>query len=112
MAAIDLTSIERLQSVLGEELPSILTEIVDSMRESADGAQAGIAAEDLDATALAAHRCRNDALMVGARLLLGPLEQLELAARAGDLQRARGALTSVVDALPETLEELERVASS
>ena len=81
------------------------------MRESTDGVETAIAARDLAQTALVAHRCRNDALMVGARLMLEPLQRLEEAARAGDLEGARTAAIEVSDALPETLQALEQVAA-
>jgi HPt (histidine-containing phosphotransfer) domain-containing protein len=111
MPAIDESSIERLQSVLGDDLPEIIAEIAESMRQSTDGVETAIAARDLEETALVARRCRNDALMVGARLLLKPLERLEDAARAGDLEGARTAAIEVSDSLPETLQALERVAA-
>lgn len=109
MSLIDASRIERLQAVFGEDLPTIITEIAESMRTCASALETAIAAEDLDETARTAHCARNDALMVGAVQLLEPLQKLERAAREGQLPQAQSSAVEVTQALPDTLQELEQL---
>ena len=92
--------------IVSELLPryGIQTEIVDGRDLSAW--EAALAGGDLDRATQAAHRCRNDALMVGAKPLQHALTALEAATRDHDLSRAREALEQVRAVWPATREQL------
>jgi HPt (histidine-containing phosphotransfer) domain-containing protein len=107
-ARIDLSRFADLEQALGDELPEVVGEMMESMETAIARIEATIAEGDLPGAAQAAHRCRNDALMVGAQPLLAALGPLEVAARAGQAPEAAAHLEDVRREWPPTREELER----
>jgi HPt (histidine-containing phosphotransfer) domain-containing protein len=109
---IDLEQILRLQGVMGSDAGAIVTSVLTSMSDAIEEVENGMAAGDLDRVIDAAHRCRNDALAVGARPLLKALTDLEAAAREYDGAPASQALIRVREAWPPTRDELRQSAKS
>lgn len=103
---VDRERIAGLEQLMKEPLGELVAELAQSMDESVQRARVALAGADLDTTARAAHRCRNDALIVGAGPLQQALATLETAARAGEASAAHAALETVVDAWAKTRPEL------
>ena len=78
---IDLGRIGELEEVMGTDAAAIVSSMLDNMTTAIDEVEHAIAAGDLDRATGAAHRCRNDALMLGAQPLLTALTDLEAATR-------------------------------
>jgi HPt (histidine-containing phosphotransfer) domain-containing protein len=106
----DLEQVLRLQGVMGPDLTSIVRPVLTSMTEAIDEIEAAMAAGDLDRVIRAAHRCRNDAMVLGARPLLRALTDLEDAGRDYDEARVTEARAHVREVWPPTRDELSRVA--
>jgi HPt (histidine-containing phosphotransfer) domain-containing protein len=109
---VDRERIAELEQLMKEPLAEIVAELAQSMDESIERAAAALAGGDLDTTARAAHRCRNDALIVGAGPLQQALATLETAARATETSTAEGALAAVVGAWSKTRPELLAAAQA
>jgi HPt (histidine-containing phosphotransfer) domain-containing protein len=109
---IDPERIADLERVLPEPLSEIVAELVQSMDGTIGRAGEAVAARELDEAARAAHRCRNDALIVGARQLLDALARLETAANHWEQEAAEHALDAVREAWPLTRLELEQAAQA
>jgi HPt (histidine-containing phosphotransfer) domain-containing protein len=103
---VDRARIVELEQLMKEPLAEIVAELAQSMDESVQRASGALAGGDLVTTARAAHRCRNDALIVGAGPLQRALAELETAARASETPAAETALEAVVDAWSKTRPEL------
>jgi HPt (histidine-containing phosphotransfer) domain-containing protein len=108
---IDLEQVIRLQGVMGSDLGAIVTSVLTSMTDAIEEVENGMATGDLDRVTRGAHRCRNDALALGARPLLKALTDLETAAREYDSARAGDALTHVREVWPPTRDELAASAN-
>jgi len=108
---LELQRVAELQSVIGATLPEILAGMVISMSTAIDQVEEAMRAGELDRVAKAAHACRNDAMMVGAKQLLAALTEIENAARSGELSLAQRALIAMRETWPETRDELERAAA-
>src|SRR5438094_890863 len=108
---LELRRLTQIQEVLGTGLPEIAGGMVDSMSTAIAQVEEAMAVDELDRAAKAAHSCRNDALMIGARRLLVALTELENAARGGQEELAREQLVEVRDAWPGTRDALARVAA-
>ena len=102
----DLEQVLRLQGVMGSDVAAIVAPMLASMAEAIDELQDAVSAGDLDRATRAAHRCRNDALVLGARPLLKALTDLEEAGRAYDETAATQALVRVREVWPPTRDEL------
>ncbi len=109
---LDLERVAKLEDILGSELPEILASLVAGMTEQIERAEEGLADDRLQDVTQAAHRCRNDALMVGAQPLLAALSELEDASRAGRLEDAREAMNRLREVWPETRDELHKAVHS
>jgi HPt (histidine-containing phosphotransfer) domain-containing protein len=109
---VDRARIVELEQLMKEPLPEIVAELATSMDDSIERASGALAGGDLDTTARAAHRCRNDALIVGAGPLQQALATLETAARASEAPAAGAALEAVVDAWSKTRPELMAAAQA
>lgn len=109
-SALDLERIAELGSLIGSDLEAMLGSLVKSMARSIEELERAIAGADLEEATRAAHRCRNDALIVGARELLAALTSLESHSRDFQLGAARDALEPVRRAWPPARAELERAA--
>jgi HPt (histidine-containing phosphotransfer) domain-containing protein len=109
---LELRRLAQIQEVLGADLPEIVGGMVDSMSTAIAQVEDAMAGDELDRAAKAAHACRNDALMIGARRLLVALTELENAARGGQERLAREQLAEVREAWPGTRDALVRAAAS
>jgi HPt (histidine-containing phosphotransfer) domain-containing protein len=109
---IDRERVVELERLMKEPLAEIVGELVQSMNESIERARQAIQAEDLEMAARAAHRCRNDALIVGAGPLQRALGELEAAARGGERAAAADALGLVEEAWSMTRPELGAAAQA
>jgi HPt (histidine-containing phosphotransfer) domain-containing protein len=110
VAPLDPQRIAELEDVLGPDFGSVLDSLEQSIASAIEDANSALAAGDLAATAYAAHRCRNDALMVGATELQKNLAALEEAARGGELESAQATLARVREQWPAARDELARTA--
>jgi HPt (histidine-containing phosphotransfer) domain-containing protein len=108
---LDLTRLARIREVLGVELSELIGGMLDTMHVAIDQAELAMSTGDLEGAAKAAHACRNDALMLGAKELLAALESLEQAARSGNRAGADQALVSLRTIWPLTRDELMKIAS-
>jgi HPt (histidine-containing phosphotransfer) domain-containing protein len=102
----DLTRINELQDILGADTQAILASMLDSMTRAIERLEAAMAADALDDATQAAHRARNDALMLSASRLQLALTDLEEAARAGDATSAGAAFARVREVWPPTRDGL------
>ncbi len=103
---IDLRRIGELQDALGADAAAIAGSMLQNMTAAIEELEAALAAGELDRATQAAHRCRNDALMLGARELLAALTDLEAATRGSDESGAGAALGRVRQVWPPTRDEL------
>jgi hypothetical protein len=103
---VDLGRIGELEDAMGADAAAIVASTLESMIGAIDELEAALAAGELDRATQAAHRCRNDALMVGARELLAALTELEAATRGSNKSRALVALARVRQVWPPTRDEL------
>jgi HPt (histidine-containing phosphotransfer) domain-containing protein len=109
-AYVDPTRIAELQDILGADTQAILTSMLTSMTRAMEQLEAAVAAGELDQAVQAAHRARNDALMLSAGRLQAALSELELAGRDADEPRTRDALNRVRAIWEPTREELAGAA--
>jgi HPt (histidine-containing phosphotransfer) domain-containing protein len=86
--------------------------MLTSMTVAIEQLEAAVAAGELEQAIQAAHRARNDALMLSADRLQSALTELEAAARVADEPRTRDALERVRAVWPPTREELAGVAQA
>jgi HPt (histidine-containing phosphotransfer) domain-containing protein len=103
---IDLEQVIRLEGVLGPDVATIVAPMLTGMIEAIGEVEAAMATGDLDRVTRAAHRCRNDAMVLGAHQLLRALTDLEAAARGYDETRATAALEHMREVWPPTRDEL------
>jgi two-component system, sensor histidine kinase and response regulator len=103
---LDLARIADLQQVMGTDARTIVASMLAGMTSAIDEVQTALADGDLDRVTQAAHRCRNDALMLGAKPLQEALTAIEAASRGHDESRAREALTRLSAVWPSTREQL------
>jgi hypothetical protein len=103
---VDLARIAELQDVLGAEVATIVASMLRTMTAAIEEVEAAFAGGELDRVTQAAHLCRNDALMLGAKPLLDALTALESASRDDDESRAREALDGLKAVWPATREQL------
>lgn len=103
---LDLERIAELQKVMGSDAATIVASLLRNMTAAIDEVEAAFAAGDIERATQAAHLCRNDALMLGAKPLLDALTALEAATRGLDESRAREALEALRAVWPATRERL------
>jgi HPt (histidine-containing phosphotransfer) domain-containing protein len=108
----DASRIAELQDALGADTEAILASMLTSMSDAIERLESAMAAGELDGAIQAAHRARNDALMLSADRLLTALTELEDAARDGDEMRARSALERVRKVWPPTHAGLAAAAAA
>jgi HPt (histidine-containing phosphotransfer) domain-containing protein len=106
---LDLARLSQMGKLLGSEPAEIVEGLLADMSNSMAQIEQSLAAGDLPAAVQAAHRCRNDALMVGAKDFLRALETVEQAGRDGDLPASRDALAGTLATWDAAREELERL---
>jgi HPt (histidine-containing phosphotransfer) domain-containing protein len=107
---LDRKRLAELGQVIGPDLARVLDSLCESISSAIEDAGEALAAGDPAAAAYAAHRCRNDALMVGALQLNEALGELETASRRRELEPAREAIDRVREIWPATRDELTRAA--
>jgi HPt (histidine-containing phosphotransfer) domain-containing protein len=110
MTQLDDKRVTELRGLMGDGLGSIVETMLASISAAIEQVDAALAGGDPSAAVQPAHSCRNDALLVGARDLLGAMTELEVAARDARLADARAAYERVREAWPATRQELERLA--
>ena len=103
---VDASRIAELQDVLGADTEAIVASMLASMTGAIERLETAVSAGELDVAIQAAHRARNDALMLSAAQLQAALTALEAAARASDQSRTRAALEHVREVWPPTRDEL------
>lgn len=103
---IDLGRIGELEDVMGADAAAIVSSMLQNMTAAIDELELAMAAGEFDRATQAAHRCRNDALMLGAQELLSALTDLEAATRGADESGATAALARVNQVWPLTRDEL------
>lgn len=108
---IDLQRIGELEGLMGARAPAIVSSMLGNMTAAIDEVELAVGDGDLDRATSAAHRCRNDALMLGARQLLAALTDLEAATRQADGGGADAALEQVRLVWPPTRDELAASAN-
>ena len=108
---IDLQRIGELEDLMGADAAAIVSSMLDNMTTAIDEVELAMGAGDLERATSAAHRCRNDALMLGARQLLAALTDLEAATRESDEAGAGAALGRVRLVWPPTRDELAASAN-
>lgn len=89
---LDLGRLAELEELLGRGVPEIVKTLASELTKAMAGIEAGVAAADLTAAALAVHEARNSALMLKAEPMLNALREIEAAARVPDPARARAGL--------------------
>jgi HPt (histidine-containing phosphotransfer) domain-containing protein len=109
-AYVDPSRIAELQDILGADTQSILASMLTSMTRAMEQLETAVTAGELDQAVQAAHRARNDALMLSAGRLQVALSELELAARDADEPRTRDALERVRAVWPPTRDQLAGAA--
>jgi len=109
---IDPERIAELNRVLPEPLAEVVAELVQNVDQAIERAAQAVEVGRLDDAARAAHGCRNDALIVGARPLLRALANLETAANNGQREGAAQALANARETWPQTRLELQRTAQA
>jgi HPt (histidine-containing phosphotransfer) domain-containing protein len=109
---LDLERVAKLEDILGSDLSEILVLLVAGMAQQIERAEAALDDGRLADVTQAAHRCRNDALMVGAQPLLAALSELEDASRIERLEDAHVAMQRLREVWPETRRELQRAVHS
>jgi HPt (histidine-containing phosphotransfer) domain-containing protein len=107
---LDPQRLAELEGLIGPDLGTILQSLGDSISSAIEDAAGALAAGELAGVAYAAHRCRNDAMMVGALQLQEALADLEAASRRDGLEEARQAMRRVREVWPSTRDELARAA--
>jgi len=103
---VDASRIAELQDILGADTEAILASMLASMTRAIEQLETAVSAGELDVATQAAHRARNDALMLSAAQLQAALTALEAAARDSDQPRTRTALERVREVWPPTRDEL------
>jgi HPt (histidine-containing phosphotransfer) domain-containing protein len=107
--SLDLKRIADLERLMGADVAALLRSLRASMVDAITQIEQALAADELDRATYAAHLCRNDALMVGARDLQRSLADLEAATRAADLDAARRLFARVLELWAPALAELAQL---
>ena len=109
---LDLERIAKLEDLLGAQLPEILDALVAGIYEQVDRAEEALDSGRPQDAIQPAHRCRNDALMVGAQPMLAALSDLEYGSRGDRLEDAHAAMQRLREVWPETRSEFQSAAHS
>jgi hypothetical protein len=109
---LDLRRLFELQQVLGTDLAEIVANLVTDIERAVDEIDSGMAAGDSPTVARGAHAARNSALMLDAQPMLDALGEIEVHARAGDLEGAAGGVERLNSTWPAVRTRLQREMSS
>jgi hypothetical protein len=107
---LDLTRLDPVVDVLGTTVPELVAGILANLTETITTLEHHLDNDRLELAARAAHTCRNDALLVGARALLSALNGIEQAARRGHADDARAAQLNLNEVWPDTQHALAEIA--
>ena len=110
--ALDQHRLEALTIHTESELIELTEGVLHSTSEIVEAVTAGVEREDLPAVAQAAHRGRNEALLVGAGELDAGFAKLEAGARSGQLDAVRDAAESIRMLWPQTRAAIERIPAN
>jgi hypothetical protein len=99
--------LRQLQEHLGAGLAEIVATLIAQLDTATAGIEAGLASNEMDAVAVAAHAARNSALLLDARPLLDALRTVEIGARDHEPEVARSGLTQLQAAWPALRQRLE-----
>jgi HPt (histidine-containing phosphotransfer) domain-containing protein len=105
---LDAGRLGDLQVFSREELEEIGRRAIDVVSRELDAVDGAVARRDLDAAGEAAHRARNETLLVGARELAEALQVVEQAARAGRESLVGEAVATARALWPSTREAIAR----
>ena len=108
---LDLSRLDQVVDVLGTTVPDIVAGLLSNLTETIATLDSQLDDNQLELAARSAHTCRNDALLVGARALLATLNEIEQAARGGQLDVARTAQLTLKQVWPDTQAALAAIAA-
>lgn len=109
MVALDADRLAQLSVFSETELRTITADVIDAVAEQLARIETALGAADLASAADAAHRARNETLLVGAVELSQAFTSLEQAARGGAREHARRAAVTAQDLWPATRAAIARV---
>jgi hypothetical protein len=107
--ALDAERLAQLRVFNEAELRQITADVIDAVGAQFDRLQTAFAGHDLTTAADAAHRARNEALLVGAMELCDAFTEVEEASRSGDGRRASDAARAAQDLWPPTRDAIASV---
>jgi hypothetical protein len=107
--ALDTERLAQLRVFSDAELRQITADVIEAVTAQLQGLHEALASRDLRTAADAAHRGRNEALLVGARELCEAFSSLEQAARGGDSSQAEKAAQAAGELWPATRKAIARI---
>lgn len=111
VSALDAGRLAQLRVFSQAELHAIAKSASTVIGDQLKRLQGALASTDLAAAADAAHRARNETLLVGASELTDAFADLEQAARGGDCTGARAAAQQVNAIWPATHDAIDEIAN-
>jgi hypothetical protein len=110
--ALDANRLAQLRVFSDAERQAIAKGASTVITDQLDRLEHAFATSDLGAVADAAHRARNETLLVGARQLTSAFGDLEQAARGGEHELARAAAEEVKAIWPPTQVAIDEIAAA
>jgi HPt (histidine-containing phosphotransfer) domain-containing protein len=107
--ALDADRLAQLRVFTEAEVRQIMADVIDAVTAQLEHLHSALPSRDFKSAADAAHRGRNETLLIGARELCDAFTSLEQAARAGDATRAEGAAKIARELWPATQTAITRV---
>ena len=107
--ALDAERLAQLRVFTEAERRQITADVIETVGAQFERLDAAFAGRDLTTAADAAHRARNEALLVGARELCDAFAKVEQASRGGDVRRASGAAQAAKELWPPTRDAIASV---
>jgi HPt (histidine-containing phosphotransfer) domain-containing protein len=105
---LDAERLRDLRIFSRTELGEIGRDAIDVIAAKLEAIERAVGDPDLAAAASAAHRARNETLLIGARELSEALESVETAARAGHASRVREGVAAARALWPATRDAIAR----
>jgi len=109
---LDVGRITELQALLGTDREAIVGTLLTELTNAVARINEGLACDDLDEVAAAAHAARNSALMIDAQPVLRVLRQLETCARNNEPEGALAARARLRRTWPRLRRQLEEAAAA
>jgi hypothetical protein len=110
--ALDADRLAQLRVFSDAERQAIAEGASTAITTQLDRVEHALASSDLGTVADAAHRARNETLLVGARQLTTAFADLERAARGGEHELARAAADEVKAVWPATQVAIDGIAAA